>query len=215
MVKFCSNCGTQVEDTAQFCSKCGSKISLEPNPQQQSPVPVVPDSKTSTTTDKWKSAGKWIAICCGGAIICVVIAAFVYGMAGGSTSGASGVSSTPTLSIADIKSQAQIIPYTSLMRNPDTYKGSIVYFRGKILQVQQKSNNNYILRIATKEDSYLGYYDNVIYVDYYSSNRVLEDDVVDIWGKFVGLKTYQAVLGNDITIPEVNALHYEMVKAVT
>jgi hypothetical protein len=33
----------------------------------------------------------------------------------------------------------------------------------------------------------------------------LEGDIVEFWGKVKGLKEYTAVLGNAITIPEVDA----------
>ena len=39
---------------------------------------------------------------------------------------------TNTLTTSQIKSQAQNISFNNLMRNPDTYKNKIVYFRGQI-----------------------------------------------------------------------------------
>jgi hypothetical protein len=96
------------------------------------------------------------------------------------------------------------------MRNNENYIGTIVYYRGGISQVQQVSGDNYVLRIATKESEYLGYMDDVIWVNY-QGTRLLEDDIVDVWGKVIGLKSYTAVLGNEITIPDLNSLHLELV----
>lgn len=208
MAKFCSVCGSLLNDEkSQFCSNCGGKLpKISSNPQEPakifSEIPMTPSSG-----NKLKEAGKWIAICCGGAILCVVIAAFVYGM-----TGAAPVSKTPTLSIAEIKSQSQNISYANLMRNSDNYKNSIVHFRGKVMQVQQIYGDTYMLRIATKSEGLFGYFDDIVYVNY-NGNRLLEDDIVDLWGNFVGLKSYQAVLGNEITIPEINALDIEIVQA--
>ena len=79
--------------------------------------------------------------------------------------------------------------------------------------------DNYVLRITTQENSLfigtaLEYSGDELYVDY-NGNRLLEGDIVDLWGNFVGLKSYTAILGNDITIPEINALHVEMFQAKT
>ena len=115
---------------------------------------------------------------------------------------------------SQIQNQAQNISYTDLMRSPDAYKNTIVYYRGQILEVQNVYGNQYMLRIATKGQQYLGqslgYTDDIIYVDYNGDNtgdRPVVGDIVDLWGNFVGLKTYTAVLGNQITIPEINKLY--------
>jgi hypothetical protein len=71
-----------------------------------------------------------------------------------------------------------------------------------------------MLRIATKEEPYVGYTDDIIYVDY-SGNRPVEGDMVEVWGNFVGLKTYTAVLGNEITIPEINNLYMTIITKTT
>ena len=200
MAKFCPTCGKQLEfENAEICPSCGVRI----------PTTAPTVTKPESTTDKIKSAGKWIAICCGGIILLMVIAAFVYGMSGNS-------SSTPasTLSISQIKSQAQAIPYNSLMRNPENYKNTLVGFKGKIVQVQNTYGDNYLLRVATKNIDYIGYFEDVIYVNY-KGNRLLEDDIVDVYGTFVGLKSYTAVLGNEITLPEINSLYIEIVDAKT
>ena len=40
---------------------------------------------------------------------------------------------------------------------------------------------------------------------------ILRKMFVDVWGRVVGLKKYEGVLGNEITIPEINSLHIELV----
>jgi TM2 domain-containing membrane protein YozV len=118
------------------------------------------------------------------------------------------------LSIDQIKSQAQNISYTDLMHSPDAYKNTIVYFRGQIIQEENEYGNTYILRIATKQEPYVGYTDDIIYVDY-SGSQPVQGDVVDVYGNFVGLKTYTAVLGNTITIPEINNLFMTIITEKT
>ena len=40
MAKFCTNCGSQVRDTAAFCAKCGAK--LDPTPVAAPEAPEAP-----------------------------------------------------------------------------------------------------------------------------------------------------------------------------
>ena len=58
-----------------------------------------------------------------------------------------------------------------------------------------------------------GIYKDTIWVNYtYSSDwgKILEDNIVDIWGVLNGTKTYTAVLGNKITVPKVDARSIEI-----
>jgi len=118
---------------------------------------------------------------------------------------------TPTMSIEEIKSTALTISYDNLMRNNENYIGKIVYFRGKIDQVSEVYSNKYILRIATKESEYFDYSGDSIWVNY-EGKRLLEEDIVDIWGSVKGLKTYTAILGNGVTVPDVDSLWLELIK---
>lgn len=70
--------------------------------------------------------------------------------------------------------------------------------------------DKYVLRVATKQKAYIGYFNDDIWVNY-KGKRLLEGDIIDVWGKVKGLKTYTAVLGNRITIPELDSLHTELV----
>jgi hypothetical protein len=99
---------------------------------------------------------------------------------------------TPTMSVEEIKSSALAISYDDLMRNNEIY------------------GDEYFLRVATKEEPYIRYFNDVIWVNY-KGKRLLDGDVIDVWGKVRGLKTYTAVLGNRITIPQLDSLHVELV----
>ena len=112
--------------------------------------------------------------------------------------------SLPTRSIEEIKSSAKIISYDDLFRYNERYVGDIVYFRGDIVEVQNTGGDNYVLRVATAQ-----YYDDIIWVDY-EGPRVLEDDNIDIWGTVKGLKSYEAVLGQTISIPEIVSISLDV-----
>lgn len=50
-----------------------------------------------------------------------------------------------------------------------------------------------------------GYWEDTIYVDYErksaNESRILEDDIITLYGELNGIKKYIAVLGNEISIP--------------
>lgn len=92
------------------------------------------------------------------------------------------------------------ITYDQLARTPDDYIGSLVKFKGKVVQVMEGDGTTE-LRVAVKSD-----YDKIIYVFYDSSivtTRVLEDDTITIMGMSTGLLSYESTMGGVITIPSI------------
>lgn len=109
MAKFCPECAHPIIDgNSQFCPKCGERLPIaspelqhptaqQPGVQQPThpsyyipPISASPSSvqtptpQQSITTEeanKPRSTGEWIAICCGGVILLVVVSAFLVGMA--------------------------------------------------------------------------------------------------------------------------------------
>ena len=124
----------------------------------------------------------------------------------------------PTLSArSDLDSavaQAVTIDYDDLFRNNEDHIGKVVRYVGEVVQVQENScvlceEPSYTLRIAVTEGSY-GLWDDPIWVDYTGAERFLEDDIVTVWGIVEGLQKYTAVLGNQITVPQVKALEIQL-----
>lgn len=90
------------------------------------------------------------------------------------------------------------ITYDQLARTPDDFIGKKIKFSGKVLQVIEGTSKNQI-RLAVNED-----YDTVLYCEYDPSIvplRILEDDIITIYGVSVGTISYQSTLGGTITIP--------------
>ena len=97
------------------------------------------------------------------------------------------------------------IKFNDLSRNPDDYKGKKVKFTGEVLQVSEVKNEVQI-RLATKKNSWGGYSDEVIYIyfdDSLITSRILEDDIITIYGISRGLHSYTTVLGANVTLPLV------------
>ncbi len=99
------------------------------------------------------------------------------------------------------------ITFEQLARTPDSYKEKKVKFKGKVIQVMEDDSLT-SLRIAVNSD-----YDKVIYVGYSPSivsSRVLEDDIITIYGVSKGLYTYQSTMGGAITIPLISVDKIDM-----
>lgn len=94
------------------------------------------------------------------------------------------------------------ITYDQIARTPDDFKGQKVKFTGKVLQVIEGSlTSDQAIRFAVNKN-----YDAVLYGEYSSNiipSRILENDIITIYGKSNGLKSYQSTLGGTITIPKV------------
>jgi len=96
------------------------------------------------------------------------------------------------------------VTYDELFRNNESYVGDVVYFRGKIIQVQEQLFGGYVWRVATERNEYVGYIGNILWVNY-DGSRFLEGDIIDLCGKVKGLKTYSSIFGQQVTIPEIDA----------
>lgn len=97
--------------------------------------------------------------------------------------------------------------YDQLARNPDTYKGKKVKMSGKVLQAETSDDICYA-RVALNSN-----YDTIIFVTYEKDllgYRLLEDDMITVYGASLGVYSYEAVSGATITIPWVNADIIEM-----
>ena len=105
----------------------------------------------------------------------------------------------------DYIKSAQHISFQALSRNPDNYKGKIVTFSGKVVQVQE-SGNDVVMRINVTQKQYG--WDDTVWVNYTKvskEGRILENDIITFWGQYKGIREYEAVMGNTISVPEITA----------
>ena len=112
------------------------------------------------------------------------------------------------------KASCQRYTYEEISRNPDAYKGKPAVFTGEVIQVQEQKMAPYIvatLRVDVTKNEY-GWYEDTIYVTYVfpeGDPRILEDDIITMYGTLNGLKSYTSILGATITIPEFTAKYIE------
>ncbi len=225
-MKICNKCGATVEDNYIFCNKCGNKLDdtpQQPNPTINQPaqpqIQYVPVSTPAPEPPK-KKRKWWI-------IVLVVLAIFVFVYTFGSSDDAEPTSnnnSSSTTSAESTTSKSELInsckeyTYKEIARDPNNYKGKPAKFKGEVIQVQE-SGNKVVLRvdITAKANEFAegGYlYEDTIYVEYTRKNdtesRILEEDIVTMYGTLNGLKTYESIFGEEISIPLFNAEYIDI-----
>ena len=102
------------------------------------------------------------------------------------------------------KEVAQEIPYEDLFRYAEKHTGNIVYYRGEVIQVIEK-RGDYQLRVLITPTDWGGWEDAVLVRFKDAPVRILEDDVIAFVGKMNGTVTYEAIMGNEVTIPDISA----------
>ncbi len=113
------------------------------------------------------------------------------------------------LSESEYKSKCKTYTYKELARNPDNYKGVTVSLKGEVIQVLE-SGKNIELRLNID-----GNYEETVYVTYTlkeDEGRILEYDIVTIYGSFEGLYSYESVMGAEITLPQIAARYIDLVE---
>ena len=104
------------------------------------------------------------------------------------------------------------IPFAELFRNSEQYKGDFVHYTGKVVQVLGDSGN-WNLRVnitKTGTDAY-PYWNDTVFIFSYSSERVIEKDIIEFTAQMNGTITYQSALGSDITIPSLTIYEHKLV----
>lgn len=110
------------------------------------------------------------------------------------------------------KESCRKIPYKNLARTPDQYNGERIKIYGQVIQVLE-DGDQLNLRVATKDSGYGEYYDDVVLVDYTykkGESRILEDDMITVWGTYGGTYTYDSTMGGKITVPMMEAEYFSV-----
>lgn len=114
----------------------------------------------------------------------------------------------------DYKKSCSKIEYEKIARNPDKYKNENIMFKGEVVQCEKVFSTKYYARINVTLNEY-GYYEDTVYVTFTipeGEDKILDGDIVEIYGICQGEKTYLSIFGEQITIPSLDALYVELVK---
>lgn len=100
-----------------------------------------------------------------------------------------------------------VYTYQQMARNPENFKGTNVKLTGEVIQALY-SNDSVDLRVnITKTGTYSTWYTDTIYVVYYpevGEDKILEDDIITIYGTAMGDYTYKSAIGSPVTLPLIN-----------
>lgn len=117
-----------------------------------------------------------------------------------------------SLTEKDFKKQCKKISYEKLAREPDAHNGEYIKIHGQVIQVLEE-DNSVTLRVATKDSGYGNYYDDVVLVYYEygdQDKKILEDDMITLWGKYGGTYTYETTMGGNVTVPMMYASYFSL-----
>lgn len=177
----CKTCGADIAKSAKVCPHCGAK---------NKKFPLIP------------------------IIIVAVVLLFAVGIFGSDSNeperGGGYSMENPKyagLSREEYMSQCATmsygVSYASVARNPDYYKGQLITTTGKVIQVLE-DGQEVQMRLQEETDNWED--DFTWYVFYTRANgepRILEGDTMTVYGESVGTVSYEAVLGNTVTIPAI------------
>ena len=75
-----------------------------------------------------------------------------------------------------------------------------------------ENGNTVVLRVDVTEGTYL--WSDTVYVNYRrksdNESRILEDDIITMYGELAGIKEYTSALGISISIPSLTAVYIEI-----
>lgn len=111
---------------------------------------------------------------------------------------------------AQYKESCVTYDYDTIARDPDKYMLTYGKYTGEIIQVLE-DGNELQMRVNITQERY-GYSDTiyVLYTLEEGESRLLEDDIITIYGMNMGTVSYQSVLGATITIPCVYAEYIDL-----
>jgi len=112
-------------------------------------------------------------------------------------------------------SSCQTYTFEQMSRNPDNFKGSNVKVTGEVIQALYGTNTVDLRVNITKKGTYSTYYTDTIYVTYTPSegeDKILEDDIITIYGTSQGDYSYTSTIGSPVTLPLIFAKYITIEK---
>lgn len=115
----------------------------------------------------------------------------------------------------DFKAGCQTYTFEQMARNPDNFKGTNVKVTGEVVQALYDENTVDLRVNITKKGNYSTYYTDTVYVIYtpdIGEDKILEDDIITIYGTSKGDYSYTSTMGSKITLPLIDAKYIVLQK---
>ena len=140
------------------------------------------------------------------------VAAELTAPGGNSARSVSSQSAEPELTQGQLRARSTTVTFEDLARYPENYDGKLVHVYGEVIQTMERETTT-ALRVNITQGEY-GWWGDPVYVSWQNdagvvpkaAGRVLEDDIVNIYGRALGLTSYEAINGATITLPLIQAL---------
>ena len=187
----CKHCGEFIARTAKTCPHCGGK-----NKAKKSKAPII----------------------VGGIILLAILILFAYYSDPFSSYDDTPLSDYYTMSEEEYKNSCQEISSDTLTRESENRIGEKVKITGKVFQVVYDEGEYYSqYLVSTKLEDYYSFSEYMggnIYVEYDRGDnpKILEDDVITIYGEIKEDYTYETVSGASQTVPQITGYYIELKK---
>jgi hypothetical protein len=99
---------------------------------------------------------------------------------------------------------AASIPYKQMIKDPGSFRGRRVMFRGQIFQIQQSGEFGGIMLLSVTDQGYDIWDDNV-WIDYDHAIKSAENDIITVYGTMTGSKSYDTQAGGSTFVPRMHA----------
>lgn len=115
----------------------------------------------------------------------------------------------------NFKASCQTYTYEQMARNPEKFKGTNVKLTGEVVQALYNSNSVDLRVNITKKGNYSSYYTDTVYITYNTvagEDKILDDDIITIYGTAMGDYSYTSTIGAKITLPLISAKYITLEK---
>lgn len=217
----CKHCGQEIAASAKICPHCGGK-NKPPIYKRGWFIALIvliilyaigsSDSSSNTASSTSTSASSTKAEVSSSSSS-VTVSSSVE-----SDSSTSEIPSSPTLSEDEYRAECETVKYKDLCRYPDQYAGKKITITGKIQQIMDANwlSSDKAWRVQTDNDGYGYYLDDEYYaIDKRPSDaiKVLQDDIVVIYGEFTGMTNVTRALTNTTDeIPCIDVAYVDIVE---
>ena len=227
--KYCPNCNYLIDNNSKQCPNCNKQIITECKyckKEINADATICPYCKKKQK----KSSGNSVMIITV-AICIILVIAFAYNndvnnfsddldsIRNNNSYSNDNKTTTNTKSEEEIKketiekykNECVEYDYKTIFRYAEDYKGKYAKFTGEVIQVQSTSSYSY-LRINVTKNEY-GFYTDTIFVRYEpfkDATRILEDDIVTVYGTLNGVYTYISIFNQEVTLPYINSKYIEI-----